>query len=258
MVTPSNESAGDERRLVLGVDVGGSGIKAAPVDIDSGELIEKRHRIPTPDPSTPQNVADVIRQLAKHFKWHGPIGVAFPAIVRDGVAHSAANIHESWIGTDARTLFERATRCPVELINDADAAGVAEMALGAGQGRDGTVLILTLGTGIGSALYHDGVLVPNTEFGHLKFKGQEAEDYAADSVREDEKLSWKKWGKRVGEVLDHMEFLLSPDLIIIGGGVSKKHEHFFGYLDTDAEIVPAEMRNEAGIIGAALSAKDLL
>lgn len=253
-----NGSNGDNRRLVLGIDIGGSGIKGAPVDIDKGDLIEKRQRIPTPDPSTPQNVADVIRRLARHFKWDGPIGVAFPAIVRHGVAYSAANIDKSWIGTDARTLFERATRCPVELINDADAAGAAEMALGAGQGRDGTVLILTLGTGIGSALYRDGVLVPNTEFGHLKFKRKEAEQYAADSVREEKDLSWKKWGKRVGEVLDHMEFLLSPDLIIIGGGVSKKHEHFFRYLDTDAEIVPAEMRNEAGIIGAALAAKDLL
>lgn len=245
-------------REMLGIDIGGSGIKGAPVDVDSGELIEKRYRIPTPDPSTPQNVADVIRQLAKHFKWDGPIGVAFPAIVRDGVAHSAANIDKAWIGTDARTLFERATRCPVELINDADAAGQAEMSVGAGQGRDGTVLMLTLGTGIGSALYRDGVLVPNTEFGHLEFKGKEAEDYAADSVRVEKNLSWKKWGKRVGEVLDHMEFLLSPDLIIIGGGVSKKHEHFFRYLQADAEIVPAEMRNDAGIIGAALSARDLL
>lgn len=253
-----NGSNGDNRRLVLGIDIGGSGIKGAPVDIDKGDLIEKRQRIPTPDPSTPQNVADVIRRLARHFKWDGPIGVAFPAIVRHGVAYSAANIDKSWIGTDARTLFERATRCPVELINDADAAGAAEMALGAGQGRDGTVLILTLGTGIGSALYRDGVLVPNTEFGHLKFKRKEAEQYAADSVREEKDLSWKKWGKRVSEVLDHMEFLLSPDLIIIGGGVSKKHEHFFRYLDTNAEIVPAEMRNEAGIIGAALAAKDLL
>ena len=240
--------------IVLGIDIGGSGIKGALIDVDAGELVEKRYRIPTPQPSKPKKVAKVVKEIVDHFEWAGPVGATFPAILRDGVAHSAANVHKKWIGTDGRTLFEERTGLPFELINDADAAGIAEMTYGAGRGRDGTVLMLTLGTGLGSALFHDGVLVPNTELGHLIFKCSDAEDYAAESVREEQKLSWKKWGKRVGRYLDHVEFLFSPDLIIIGGGVSKKHEKYFRYFNTDAQVVPAEMLNEAGIIGAALTA----
>jgi polyphosphate glucokinase len=239
---------------MLGIDIGGSGIKGALVDVELGVLVERRFRIPTPQPSKPKAVAKVVKQIVEHFEWSGPVGATFPAIVRGGIVHSAANVDKAWIGTDGRGLFEEHTGLPVELVNDADAAGVAEMTYGAGKGRQGTVLMLTLGTGIGSALFRDGVLVPNTELGHLIFKGSDAEHYAADSAREAEDLSWKKWGKRVAEYLDHVEFLFSPDLIIIGGGVSKKHEHYFRYLDTDAQVVPAQMLNEAGIIGAALVA----
>ena len=240
--------------IILGIDIGGSGIKGALVDVGNGELIETRYRIPTPQPSKPKKVAKVVKKIADHFEWDGPVGATFPAILRDGVAHSAANVHKQWIGTDGRTLFEERTGLPFELINDADAAGIAEMTYGAGKGREGTVLMLTLGTGIGSALFRDGLLIPNTELGHLMFKGSDAEHYAAESVRDEKDLSWKKWGKRVGRYLDHVEFLFSPDLIIIGGGVSKKHEKYFGYFDTDAQVVPAEMLNEAGIIGAAFVA----
>ena len=241
--------------VVLGIDIGGSGIKGALVDVDAGKLVEQRYRIPTPQPSKPKKVAKVVKQITDLFEWNGPVGATFPAILRDGVVHSAANVSKKWIGTDGRTLFEERTGLRFELINDADAAGIAEMTYGAGKGRDGTVLMLTLGTGIGSALFHDGVLVPNTELGHLIFKGSDAEHYAAESVREEEDLSWKKWGKRVARDLDHVEFLFSPDLIIIGGGVSKKHEKYFRYFETDAQIVPAQMLNEAGIIGAALVAQ---
>ncbi|MEZ4522785.1 MAG: ROK family protein [Thermomicrobiales bacterium] len=246
-----NEKNGN---IILGIDIGGSGIKGALVDVDAGELIEKRYRIPTPQPSKPKKVAKVVKKIVDHFEWDGPVGATFPAILRDGVVHSAANVDKKWIGTDGRTLFEERTGLPFELINDADAAGIAEMTYGAGQGKTGTVLMLTLGTGIGSALFHDSILVPNTELGHLIFKGSDAEHYAAESVRDEQDLSWKKWGKRVGKYLDHVEFLFSPDLIIIGGGVSKKHEKYFRYFNTDAQVVPAEMLNEAGIIGGALTA----
>jgi polyphosphate glucokinase len=243
-----------ESSIVLGIDIGGSGIKGALVDVATGELAERRFRIPTPQPSKPKKVAGVVKQVVEHFEWDGPLGVTFPAIIRDGVVQSAANVDQKWIGTDGRRLFEEFTGLPVELVNDADAAGIAEMTFGAGRGRGGTVLMLTLGTGIGSALFREGVLVPNTELGHLIFQGSDAEHYAAESVREAKKLSWKKWGRRVGRYLDHVEFLFSPDLIIIGGGVSKQHERFFGHFDTHAQVVPAEMLNEAGIIGAALAA----
>ncbi len=247
-------SAADNGNIMLGIDIGGSGIKGALVDVELGELVERRYRIPTPQPSKPKRVAGVVKQIVDHFEWDGPVGATFPAIIRDGKMHSAANVHKSWLGSDGRTIFEEATGLRFEVLNDADSAGIAEMTYGAGQGRDGTVLMLTLGTGIGSALFHDGVLVPNTELGHLIFKGSDAEHYAAESVREDQGLSWKKWGKRVGRYVDHVEFLFSPELIIIGGGVSKKHEKYFRYFDTDAQVVPAEMLNEAGIIGAALVA----
>ena len=238
--------------IVLGIDIGGTGIKGALVDVKRGELIKQRYRIPTPQPSKAKKVANVVKQIIDHFEWDGSVGATFPAIIRDGVMHSAANVHKSWIGTDGRALFEEHTGLRFAIINDADAAGIAEMTYGAGRGRDGTVLMLTLGTGIGSALFRDGVLVPNTELGHLIFKGSDAEHYAAKSARDAENLSWKKWGKRVGRYLDHIEFLFSPDLIIIGGGISKKHEKYFRYFDTNAQVVPAEMLNEAGIIGAAL------
>jgi polyphosphate glucokinase len=243
---------------LLGIDIGGSGIKGAPVDLDEGRLSRDRLKILTPQPATPEAVAGVVSQLADHFEWEGPIGCTFPAVVRHGVTRSAANVDKSWIGVNGEELFREATGRPVVLVNDADAAGIAEMRFGAGRGRDGVVILLTFGTGIGSAVFVDGRLHPNTEFGHLEFKGMHAEHYAAARVREDENLSYKKWGKRVDEFLEFLEDVMAPDLFIIGGGVSRKMDRFGEYLVVDTEVVPAELRNEAGIIGAALTARDRL
>lgn len=238
---------------VLGIDVGGTGIKGAPVDTRSGRLLADRHRILTPQPATPEAVAEVVGELAKFFDWSGPSGATFPAVIKRGVAYTAANVDESWIGTDAAQLFEQAIGGEVTVVNDADAAGIAEMRFGAARGRDGVVIMVTLGTGIGSAVFHDGVLLPNTELGHLQMDGQDAEDLAAESVREADDLSWKKWSKRLNEYLQMLEHLFSPDLFVIGGGVSKKSGKFIPRLDLQAEVVPAELLNEAGIVGAALA-----
>jgi len=242
---------------ILGIDIGGSGIKGAPVNVEKGELMAERYRIPTPEKAKPDDVAEVVAELVQHFNWQGPIGCAFPAIILNGYTWSAANVDDSWIGANAHELFTQATGCPMRLLNDADAAGVAEMTFGVGQGEKGVVIMLTLGTGIGSAIFTQGHLVTNTEFGHLKIRGKDAEDRAASRIRSEEDLSWKKWGERLNEFLVEMEMLFSPDLFIIGGGVSKKHEKFFEYLETRARILPAELRNEAGIIGAAQFARDL-
>ena len=243
------------KREILGIDIGGSGIKGATVDLETGELTAERYRIETPQPSKPDAVAGVVKDIVEHFEWEGPIGCTFPAIVKKGVTLSAANVDEKWIGTDAAALFSKATGCPVSLLNDADAAGVAEMTFGAGQGKEGVVFTLTFGTGIGSGMFLDGKLVPNTELGHMALKEHEdAEKWAASSVRKAEDLSWKKWGKRVNVYLQKLEFLFSPDLFIIGGGVSKKSEKFFEFLELDTPFVAAELRNEAGIVGAALVA----
>ncbi|MDM8520957.1 ROK family protein [Anaerolineales bacterium HSG6] len=242
---------------VLGVDIGGSGIKGALVDVKQGTLTVERHRIPTPQPSNPQAVAETVAEVARHFSWQGPIGCTFPAVVKHGVTLSAANVDDAWIGTDGATLLSQTTNCPVKLLNDADAAGIAEMTYGAGKGRQGIVIMLTFGTGIGSSIFVDGILVPNTEFGHMEIRKKDAEHRAASRIRKEEGLSWKKWGERVNEFLGRMEILFSPDLFIVGGGVSKRHEKFFPYIDTQAEIVPAQMLNEAGIIGAAMAAQGL-
>ncbi|MCB0085658.1 MAG: ROK family protein [Caldilineaceae bacterium] len=243
---------------ILGIDIGGSGVKGAPVNVEIGEYNTDRHRIETPQPATPAAVAGVVKEIVNYFDLKGPFGCTFPAVILHGVAMSAANVDKSWIGTDAETLFREATGYPVCVLNDADAAGIAEMRYGAGRDHKGVVIMLTFGTGIGSAIFVDGRLVPNTEFGHVEFKGMDAEHRASAQVRKDEDLSWKKWGKRVNEYLNYMEMLFSPDLFIIGGGVSKRHEKFFPYLTTRAEIVPAQMFNDAGIIGAALAAQELL
>jgi polyphosphate glucokinase len=242
---------------ILGVDIGGSGIKGAPVNVESGQLVAERHRIPTPKPSVPDAVGDVVAKVVKHFSWQGPIGCTFPAIIKAGVAYSAANVHRDWIGTNGQKLLAKKTGCPVLLLNDADAAGIAEMTFGAGKGRQGVVIMLTLGTGIGSAIFVDGQLVPNTEFGHMELRGKDAEDLASDRIRKKEDLSWKKWAARLDEFLGRMESLFSPDLFIIGGGVSKKYDKYLHLLHTRAEIIPARMLNQAGIIGAALAAKTL-
>jgi polyphosphate glucokinase len=243
---------------ILGIDIGGSGIKGAPVDITQGTLIHNRYRIPTPTPSTPEAVAEVVAQIAANFNWHGPIGCTFPAVIKNGVAYSAANVDDSWIGANGQQLIAQKTGCPVLLLNDADAAGMAEFTFGAGKGQRGTVIVLTFGTGIGSAIFADGHLIPNTEFGHLDMMGIDAEDRASDRIRKAEDLSWKQWSLRVNDFLAEMERLFSPDLFILGGGVSKKYDKYLHRLKTSAKIVPAQMLNEAGIIGAALAAAPLI
>jgi polyphosphate glucokinase len=242
---------------ILGIDIGGSGIKGAPVDVEKGVMLSERQRLDTPQPSVPEAVGDVVAEIARRFNWQGPIGCTFPAVIKHGVAYSAANVDQSWIGFNGQQLFEQKTGCPVLLLNDADAAGIAEMEFGAGRGQSGVVIMLTFGTGIGSAIFVDGRLVPNTEFGHMEIRGKDAEDRAADRIRTEKDLSWEKWAGRVNEFLERMELLFSPDLFIFGGGVSKKHEKFLPLLRTQAKIVPAQMLNEAGIIGAAMAAKSL-
>ncbi len=240
---------------VLGIDIGGSGIKAAPVDTTTGQLTSDRLKLATPQPSTPDAVEKVVEELVKNFSWTGPAGITFPGVVTSGVIRTAANVDHSWIGVDAANTFGANSQQPVTVINDADAAGVAEMRFGAGKGVDGTVLMLTLGTGIGSALFIDGTLVPNTEFGHVQIRGKDAEKRASEHAREEHELSWGAWAGRVDEYLEHMEALLSPDLIIIGGGVSRKSDKFLPLLTgLRAKIVPAALQNEAGIIGAAVVA----
>jgi polyphosphate glucokinase len=240
---------------VLGIDIGGSGIKGNLVDPLDGSLLAERFKVETPVPSLPDAVAKVVAQIADHFEYQGRIGSTFPAIVKRGVTWSAANVDPAWVGCDAAALFSQVSGREVVVVNDADAAGVAEMAFGAGRGRPGTVVLLTFGTGIGSAVFHNGVLIPNTEFGHLQFAGHESvEDWAAARVRDDERLSWEVWAGRVNKLLHHLNKLLSPDLLILGGGVSRRWDKWSQYLNIPVEVVPAGLRNEAGIVGAALLA----
>jgi len=244
--------------VALGIDIGGTGMKAAPVEVASGRLLADRFRIPTPQPSTPEAMAEVVRELDLHFAdvtgGIGPVGVAFPAVVRSGIVHSAANIDPSWVETDAASAFSSAIGRPVVVVNDADAAGLAEMAFGAGRDRDGLVITLTLGTGIGSGMFMDGVLVPNTEFGHLEFRGDSVERYAAASAMTREGLSWEDWADRVDEFLAMVDRLFSPDLVILGGGVSREPEKWMHRIDTRFETVIASMANHAGVVGAAMAA----
>ncbi len=241
---------------IFGLDIGGSGIKGAVVNLAMGTLDAPRYRLPTPDPALPEAVVDVAAQVVRHFDWHGPIGCGFPAVIKGGVVHTAANISPRWVGTNGAQMLAQATGSPVQLLNDADAAGLAEMRFGAGQGRNGLVLMLTIGTGIGTALFVDGVLVPNTELGHIEIRGKEAESRASDSARERKKLSWKSWARRFDEYLNTIARLLWPDLIIVGGGASRQFERFADQLTVQVEVVPAQLRNNAGIIGAALAAHE--
>ena len=245
---------------LLGIDVGGSGIKGAPVDSETGEIIAERHRIKTPEKARPDSIADVVAELIEHFSWKGRVGCAFPARIKNGVAKTAANIDPSWIGTDVASLFSKRSGCEFVVVNDADAAGIAEMTYGAGRGKMGHVLLLTIGTGIGSALFHDRQLIPNTEFGHFFLHGMVAEHYASDKARKEHKLSWNQWAKRLQEYLSHVERLFDLDLIILGGGVSKpkKTEKYLALLKTEAELVTAQLQNEAGIIGAAVNAREAI
>ncbi|MDQ7025558.1 MAG: ROK family protein [Anaerolineae bacterium] len=240
---------------LLGIDIGGSGIKGAIVDTEKGKFTTERYRIDTPQPAIPETVTDTVAEIVRHFNWKGALGCTFPAIMKDGIAHSAANVDDSFIGVDVQSLIQRKTENPTIVMNDADAAGIAEMHFGAGRGKLGTTIILTLGTGIGSAIFRQGILVPNTELGHVYLSnGKEGEGYAADRIRSEQQLSWKKWGKRVNRYMQHIDFIFSPALIIIGGGVSKQHEKYFEYIKVNATLVPAQLRNQAGIIGAAAAA----
>jgi polyphosphate glucokinase len=239
---------------ILGIDVGGSGIKGAPVDTETGQLLAERIRIKTPKKGEPEPIAEVVNQIAQSFNWKAPIGIGFPAPIKGGVAMMAANVSEKWVGTNADELFTKVTGCDCTMINDADAAGVAEMAFGAGRGQPGTVIMITLGTGIGTAIFHRGQLLPNTEFGHLEIEGEDAEFRASDAARQREDLSWKKYAKRLNKYLGTMEKLFWPNLFIIGGGISKESDKFLPLLSIETHIVTAQLLNEAGIVGAALGA----
>jgi len=240
---------------VLGIDIGGSGIKAAPVDVASGSFTAPRVKVLTPRPAKPAAIVDAVKGLVADIGWSGPAGITFPGVVTGGVTLTAANLDPAWIGVDAQALFGRATGLDLAMLNDADAAGLAEMKFGAGAGERGTVLMLTFGTGIGSALFCDGRLVPNTEFGHIEIHGKDAEDRASERAREEHDLSWAKWAGRVAEYLGRMEALVWPDLFIIGGGISRRADRFVPLLTgVRARVVPAALHNDAGIVGAAMTA----
>ncbi len=240
---------------VLGIDIGGSSLKGAPVDLTTGELLAPRHRIATPRLLSPPEMAEVVAEMTRHFSWKGPIGCGFPGVVRAGVVSFLGNLSQEFIGVDIDQLFTEATCCPVEVINDADAAGLAEVRFGAGRARHGSVLMLTFGTGVGSGLFLDGHLVPNTEFGHIPLHGQAAEKSVSAAAKEREKLGYREWASRVNEYLAIVELLLNPSLIIVGGGISADHADWLPYLTVRSEIVAAQFFNEAGIVGAALAAE---
>lgn len=247
----------------LGIDIGGTGIKGARVDLVEGRMITDRIRIPTPRPSRPAPVADVVRQIADRVAHtserhddRAPLGVTFPAVIQHGVARSAANVDKSWIGTDAQELLGDATERDTLVVNDADAAGFAETRFGAARGNHGVVFVATLGTGVGTALIVNDTLMPNTELGHIEIDGVDAETVTAESARGREKLGWEDWAERLQRYFSAIEDLLWPDLIVVGGGVSKKHRKFLPLLHLRAPIVPAELRNNAGIVGAAVLASE--
>ena len=242
----------------LGIDIGGTGIKGAPVDLATGKLLAERKKIATPRPATPEAVTEVVREVAGSFGWTGPVGATFPGVVTSGTIRTAANVDKSWIGTDAASMFGKVLGADVVVLNDADAAGIAEMTFGAGVGVKGSVLMLTFGTGVGSALFTDGALVPNTEFGHIEIRGKDAEKRASESAKVSHDWGWKDWTHRVSEYLQHIEALLSPDLIIVGGGISKEGDKWIPVLTgVRAKIVAATLQNDAGIVGAAMAAGGL-
>ena len=249
----------DHLRLILGIDIGGTHIKASAADIDSGRLIGKHLFVPTPRPSTPLAMLSIIKQMISDLNWRGQVGSGFPGVIKKGTVFTAANLSKQWIGVNLENEIRKFTEVNVAVINDADAAGLAEMKFGAGAEYNrqdgGIVLMVTLGTGIGTALFTDGTLVRNTEFGHIEIDGVDAETRAATVHREREGLSWEDWGARVNKYLQTIEKLLSPDVFIIGGGVSESSEKFFPFIEVRARMVPAQMGNDAGIVGAALATK---
>lgn len=244
------------RRIGFGIDIGGSGIKGARVDLDTGEFDGDRIKILTPKKPTPDNVVPIIGQIIEQAGWSGPFGCTFPGVVRHGVLYSAANLGKTWLGVNLESVLHEASGHEVVVLNDADAAGLAEMRFGAARGRDGVVILTTLGTGIGTALFMDGVLVPNTELGHVQMYGKSAEKYAASSVKDKKRLSYPEWAERLQEYYSYLEFLMSPDVIIVGGGISRKSEKFLPLITTEAELIPAKLRNTAGIVGAAVVAEE--
>jgi polyphosphate glucokinase len=239
---------------ILGIDIGGSAFKGAPVDTKTGRLLAEPHRVPIDSPCATRAGLAAAGEIARHFRWKGPVGIGFPGIVQGNHIGAVGNLGTNWQGLDGAREFGRATGCRVSLVNDADAAGLAEMRYGAGRRHEGTVLLLTMGTGIGSALFYRGVLYPNAELGHIPWKGRSIEKFASAAARTRHGLSWRDWTKRVNIYLAIVERLFSPELIIIGGGVSKEHRQWFGLLRTKARVVPAKMHNDAGIVGAALAA----
>jgi len=239
---------------ILGIDVGATGIKGGIVDLEKGKLITERYKLLTPENKKPNAIADTVRQISEKFNWKNqPIGIGFPAVIKNNKSATAANIDKSWIGLNVKDLFSNATNNKCTVFNDADAAGIAEMTFGIGHNVKGTVLLLTLGTGIGSALFRDGILIPNLELGHLIYKEGIAEQYASNHARKSKDLSWEKYGNELNEVLNHIDFLFSPDLMVIGGGISKKFKEYGSYISSDLNVKPALHHNNAGIIGAAMS-----
>ncbi|NHE58005.1 polyphosphate--glucose phosphotransferase [Cyclobacterium plantarum] len=240
---------------ILGLDIGGSGIKAAPVNIETGELLAERYRVPTPRPTKPESVAEAVLTLIEHFDWKGPVGCGFPTVVNNGQCMTKSNIHKSWVGVHVDQLLAEKTGLPVTVINDADAAGLAEMTFGAGKGKMGLVVTVTIGTGLGTGVFYNGQLIPNFELGRIYYKnGEIIEYFAADSARKNENLSYKTWGKRFNKFLKHTVRIISPDLFILGGGASKKLDKFENEITVDVPVIVAENKNEAGIIGAAVAA----
>jgi polyphosphate glucokinase len=237
---------------VLGIDIGGSAFKGAPVDTKTGKLLAERHRVEVSSPCSLKEGIAAAQEIARHFNWKGPVGIGFPGIIQQGRIGAVGNLGHVWENQNGAALFRRATGCPVKLLNDADAAGLAEIKFGKGRGRKNTVLLLTFGTGIGSALFFDGKLFPNAELGHVPWRGQPFERYAAASVRKRARLDWKQWAARVNVYLAVMERLFSPSLIILGGGISKKADKFMPFIRAKAKVVPARLHNDAGIVGAAL------
>jgi polyphosphate glucokinase len=241
--------------IIMGIDVGGSGIKGVPVNIDTGEFEGERLRLPTPDDAKPEDMAETVAEIIKRFNWTGPVGMGFPAVVRNGVVHTAANIHKSWIDTNAEKLFGDRTGCAFHVLNDADAAGIAEMKFGVGRNyAKGVVMMITIGTGLGTAMFVDGKLVPNLELGHIEIRGKDAEMRASDAARQRKDMSWEEWGGKFNEYLSWLERLFWPDVFILGGGTSKQFDKFQPYLHLRTEVIPAELLNQAGIVGAALFA----
>lgn len=241
---------------ILGIDIGGSGIKGAPVNIETGELLTERYRIPTPEPSNPEQVADTVRELVEHFNWKGPVGCGFPTVIHHGQSVATANIDKSWKGVHVDEVLSKITGLPFTVINDADAAGLAEMTFGAGVGKMGLVIMVTIGTGLGTGVFFNGQLIPNFELGRLYYKnGQLIEHYASDAARQNEDLNYKSWGKRFNKFLKHVVRIFSPDVFILGGGASKKYDKFKDQITVEVPILIAENENDAGIIGAAVAAK---